>query len=197
MRSVPNRTALTAREETMNGIWRSPKQKPKPEIQSEQKTTTSTPNIISDRCPRLSLSHNDRCYQKRQSRNSAPSCVGGAIGPPRAGGPNARSQGVSTVALWTPKLDGFDPKRICEVTQSPKTAIPERGSSFWAHRLCLPVPVCSSASASVRCWLPRWQRHPPRHPMRELERSARLWLPGRMPRWPKSLNLPLFSGNDS
>jgi hypothetical protein len=37
----------------MNGIWRSPEQKPKPEIQSEQKTTTSTPNIISDRCPRI------------------------------------------------------------------------------------------------------------------------------------------------
>ena len=53
MRSVPNRTALTTREETMNGIWRSPKLKPKAEIQSGQKTTTSTPNIISDRCPRI------------------------------------------------------------------------------------------------------------------------------------------------
>src|SRR4051812_21040526 len=29
MPPVPNRTALTTREETMNGIWRSPKLKPK------------------------------------------------------------------------------------------------------------------------------------------------------------------------
>jgi hypothetical protein len=29
MPPAPNRTALTTREETMNGIWRSPKLKPK------------------------------------------------------------------------------------------------------------------------------------------------------------------------
>jgi hypothetical protein len=40
--------ALTTREETMTGIWRSPKLKFKAATQSEQKTTTSTPNIISD-----------------------------------------------------------------------------------------------------------------------------------------------------
>jgi hypothetical protein len=32
----------------MTGIWRSPKLKPKAATQSGQKTTTSTPNIISD-----------------------------------------------------------------------------------------------------------------------------------------------------
>jgi hypothetical protein len=54
----------------MNGIWRSPKLKFKAETRSGQKTTTSTPNIISDRCPRTEkqdsrLCYNDRCYQKR------------------------------------------------------------------------------------------------------------------------------------
>src|SRR5436190_4694181 len=67
MPPAPNRTDLTTREETMNGIWRSPKLKPKPATQSRQKTTTSTPNIISDRCPRTEERHkrlrcNDCCY---------------------------------------------------------------------------------------------------------------------------------------
>ena len=38
---------------TMNGIWRSPKLKFKAGTQSGQRTITSTPNIISDRCPRI------------------------------------------------------------------------------------------------------------------------------------------------
>jgi hypothetical protein len=57
MPPAPNRTALTTREETMNGIWRSPKLKPKAATQSRQKITTSTPNIISDRCPRTEELH--------------------------------------------------------------------------------------------------------------------------------------------
>src|SRR5882757_9736302 len=64
MPPAPNRTALTTREETMNGIWRSPKLKPKAATQSRQKITTSTPNIISDRCPRteeLELHRRLRC----------------------------------------------------------------------------------------------------------------------------------------
>ena len=55
---------------TMNGIWRSLKLKRRAATQSRQKTTTSTPNIISDRCPRIEerhrrLCYNDRCYKKR------------------------------------------------------------------------------------------------------------------------------------
>jgi hypothetical protein len=72
MPPAPNRTALTTRDETMNGIWRSPKLKFKAETRSGQKTTTSTPNIISDRCPRTEkqdsrLCYNDRCYSKADS----------------------------------------------------------------------------------------------------------------------------------
>jgi hypothetical protein len=51
----------------MNGIWRSPKLKPKAATQSRQKTTTSTPNIISGRRPHTQELHrrhrcNDFCY---------------------------------------------------------------------------------------------------------------------------------------
>jgi hypothetical protein len=48
----PNRRARPMRKETMSGIWRSPVLKPKTATQSPQKITTSTPNIISDRCRR-------------------------------------------------------------------------------------------------------------------------------------------------
>jgi hypothetical protein len=51
--AAPSRRALKTRKETMNGIWRSPERKPKTATRSGQRTTTSTPNIISDRCPRI------------------------------------------------------------------------------------------------------------------------------------------------
>ena len=66
---APNRTALPTREETMNGILRSPKLKPKAATQSGQKTTTSTPNIISDRCPRTEERH------KRHRRLRCNDCI--------------------------------------------------------------------------------------------------------------------------
>ena len=62
---APNRRALTTRKETMSGIWRSPKLKPKAATPSGQKTTTSTPNIISDRCPRTEERHRRLCYNGR------------------------------------------------------------------------------------------------------------------------------------
>jgi len=40
------------RKETMSGIWRSPELKPKLATQSLRKTTTSTPNTISELCRR-------------------------------------------------------------------------------------------------------------------------------------------------
>src|SRR6516225_11112432 len=49
--------ALTTRKETISDIWSSPVLKPKPETQLEQKITTSTPNIISGRCPRTEGRH--------------------------------------------------------------------------------------------------------------------------------------------
>src|SRR6266404_4893751 len=48
---APSRGALTMREETMSGTWHWPKLKSKPGIRSRPRTTTSTPNIISGRCP--------------------------------------------------------------------------------------------------------------------------------------------------
>jgi hypothetical protein len=50
---APSQRALKTREETMRGISRSPALKPKSATQSGQKTITSTPNIILDRCSRI------------------------------------------------------------------------------------------------------------------------------------------------
>ncbi len=44
--------ALTTREETMTGTWRWPKLNSRRAIGLRPRITTSTPNIISDRCPR-------------------------------------------------------------------------------------------------------------------------------------------------
>jgi hypothetical protein len=49
--------ALITHKETISDIWNSPVLKPWPETQSGQKTTTSTPNIISGRCPRTEGRH--------------------------------------------------------------------------------------------------------------------------------------------
>jgi hypothetical protein len=49
---IPSRVALTMREETMSGTWHWSKLKSRPGIRSRPRTTTSTPNIISGRCPR-------------------------------------------------------------------------------------------------------------------------------------------------
>ena len=55
--------ALTTRKETISDIWSSPVLKPSPETRSGQKTTTSTPNIISGRCPRTEGRHRKRdCF---------------------------------------------------------------------------------------------------------------------------------------
>jgi len=50
-RALTRRTHKT-RKEAMSGIWRWPVPKSKTAIRSRQRTTTSTPNIISDRCVR-------------------------------------------------------------------------------------------------------------------------------------------------
>src|SRR5580692_2731728 len=52
MPAVLIRTTHKARKEATSGIWRSPVPKPKTAIRSRQRTTTSTPNTISDRCAR-------------------------------------------------------------------------------------------------------------------------------------------------
>ena len=49
---APSRRALKMHKETMSGIRRSPALKPKSATWSGQRTTTSTPNTILDRCPR-------------------------------------------------------------------------------------------------------------------------------------------------
>src|SRR5271154_4900065 len=61
MPPVRSRTALKMREETMSDTWRSPAQKPKSAIQSGQRTTTSTPNITSDRCARIQKERKGLC----------------------------------------------------------------------------------------------------------------------------------------
>jgi hypothetical protein len=54
---APNRGTLKTRKETMSDIWRSHAPKPYPATRSGQRTTTSTPNIITDRCPRNRKPH--------------------------------------------------------------------------------------------------------------------------------------------
>ena len=58
---APNRRALKTRKETMSGIWRSLVLKPKSATRSGQRTTTSTPNIISDRCARTQKGRKRLC----------------------------------------------------------------------------------------------------------------------------------------
>ena len=53
--SAPSQRALKTRKETMSGIWRSPALKPKSVTWSGQRTTTSTPNIISDQCAQTQM----------------------------------------------------------------------------------------------------------------------------------------------
>ena len=50
--ATPRLRALKTREATTSGIWRSPERKPKTVTRSPQRTIISTPNTISDRCPR-------------------------------------------------------------------------------------------------------------------------------------------------
>ena len=65
MRPAQNRRALTTRKETMSGIWRLLKLKLKAATQSGQKTTISTPSIISDRCPFTEERHSRLCFTGR------------------------------------------------------------------------------------------------------------------------------------
>jgi len=58
---APSRRALKTREETMSGIWRSPALKRKSATRSGQRTTTSTPSIILDRCPRIQKERKSLC----------------------------------------------------------------------------------------------------------------------------------------
>src|SRR5271167_4949898 len=65
MPPVRSRTALKMHEETMSDTWRSPTQKPKSAIQSGQRTTTSTPNITSERCARIQKERKGLCRDGR------------------------------------------------------------------------------------------------------------------------------------
>src|SRR5271169_886293 len=71
MPPVRSRTALKMPEKTMSDTWRSPTQKPKSAIQSGQRTTTSTPNITSERCARIQKERKGLCRDGRlQSKPS-------------------------------------------------------------------------------------------------------------------------------
>ena len=61
MPPVRSRTALKTHKETMSDTWRSPGQKLKSAIPSGQRTTTSTPNITSDRCARIQRERKSFC----------------------------------------------------------------------------------------------------------------------------------------
>jgi hypothetical protein len=67
MPTAPNRTVLEARNETTSDISRWPKKKPGPEMSSGRRTTTNTPNIITDRCLGTEKGHRRRCDQLRDS----------------------------------------------------------------------------------------------------------------------------------
>jgi hypothetical protein len=58
---APSRRALRTREEITSGIWRSPALKRKSATRLGQRTITSTPNIILDRCPRIQKERKSRC----------------------------------------------------------------------------------------------------------------------------------------
>ena len=60
---VPSRSVLKTRERPTSGIWRLPALKPKLAILSGQRTIASTPNIISDRCPRKNVRAFANCGQ--------------------------------------------------------------------------------------------------------------------------------------
>src|SRR3974390_2938150 len=57
----PSRETLKTRKETMSAIWRSLVLKPKSATLSGQRTTTSMPNIISDRCAQTQKGRKRSC----------------------------------------------------------------------------------------------------------------------------------------
>ena len=61
----PDSTTHKTRKEAMSGIWRSPVPRSKSAIRSRRRTTTSTPNIISDRCARTRTGRNRICRAGR------------------------------------------------------------------------------------------------------------------------------------
>ena len=58
---APSRGTLKTRKETMSAIWRSLVLKPKSATLSGQRTTTSMPNIISDRCAQTQKGRKRSC----------------------------------------------------------------------------------------------------------------------------------------
>src|SRR6516225_4539828 len=58
---APSRGTLKTRKETMSAFWRSLVLKPKSATRSGQKTTISTPNIISDRCAQTQKGRKRSC----------------------------------------------------------------------------------------------------------------------------------------
>jgi len=83
---APSRRAFKTREETMSGIWRSPALKRKSATRSGQRTTTSTPSIILDRCPRI--------QQERKSLVATATCGQGEA-------PMIRSEHVASRNVWS------------------------------------------------------------------------------------------------
>src|ERR1700689_2996389 len=69
--SAPSQRAFKTRKETMSGIWCSPALKPKSATWSGQRTTTSTPNIISDQCARTQKGRKRPCYDGRSRSGAA------------------------------------------------------------------------------------------------------------------------------
>jgi len=59
--AAPSRGTLKTRKETMSAIWRSLVLKPKSATLSGQITTTSMPNIISDRCAQTQKGRKRSC----------------------------------------------------------------------------------------------------------------------------------------
>jgi len=62
VRSAQRHGVLTTREETMTGTWHWPKLNSRRAIGLRPRTTTSTPNTISDRYPRTHERHTRFCY---------------------------------------------------------------------------------------------------------------------------------------
>jgi len=82
MRHAQHRTVPTTRKKTMNVIWQWPKPKSRRAIGSRPRTTTSTPNIISDWCPRMEERNRSPGYKGKPNRSLGQKpCLAGALVP--------------------------------------------------------------------------------------------------------------------
>jgi hypothetical protein len=98
---APSRRTHKTRKETMSGIWRSPVLKYKSATRSGQRIITSTPNIISDRCPRTQKGGKSFSGGRRLR-----SCAAGD--PARSAQPNPGSIAIEVARLGRKRFENVE-----------------------------------------------------------------------------------------